>query len=128
MSEIERILLNGKSARDDEVKPVPPNELRALEELLRFTLPPSYCEFVALGGLGELRINHRVLNPQEVIESIRYVDGSQYVPFADNGCGDLYCWPRSGEEEPMVVFADHETDEYSQDAKSFAEWLAKNRF
>ncbi|MHB1083688.1 MAG: SMI1/KNR4 family protein [Thiobacillus sp.] len=128
MSEIERILLNGKSARDEEVSPVPCCELRALEESLRFTLPPSYCEFVALGGLSEFRINHRMLNPQEVVESLRYVDGNHYIPFADNGCGDLYCWPRSGEEEPVIVFADHETGEYSPDAKSFSEWLVKNRF
>ncbi len=128
MSEIERILLNGESARDDEVEPVPLNELRTVEESLRFTFPPSYCEFVALGGLGELRINHRVLSPKELVESLRYIDGNQYVPFADNGCGDLYCWPRSGEEEPMVVFADHETGEYSPAATSFSAWLAKNRF
>lgn len=39
MSEIERILLNGKSARDDEVTPVASDEIRAYEELLR--LPPN---------------------------------------------------------------------------------------
>ena len=103
-------------------------KLRAVEKELGFSFPDSYCEFVALDGLSERRINHSVLSPQEIIENLRYVDSSRYIPFADNGCGDLYCWPRTAEDEPEVVFVDHESEQASPDARSFVEWLSKNRF
>jgi hypothetical protein len=103
-------------------------DLLAAEASLPFRLPASYREFVALGGLGELRINHRVLSPSEMLDALRYVDQCQYIPFADNGCGDLYCWKKTHEAEPPVVFADHESSEYAEYASSFTEWLRKNRF
>ncbi len=130
MSRIEDILKTGESARDEDAPAVTSKELKAAEEKLGFTFPSSYYEFAALGGFGELRISHRVLTPEEIIESLRYIDIGSYVPFADNGCGDYYCWQRSLDDEPRVYFLDHESEfeEVAADADSFAEWLAKNRF
>ena len=84
---------------------------------------------VRLGGLGELRIKHRVLSPSEILQSLRYLPDRQHVPFADNGCGDLYCWPLARAAEPAVLFADHETGyTYSEAAASFTDWLEAERF
>src|SRR5687768_18032089 len=89
MTAIERILTTGQSAREDAPMPTD-EEFRSAEAALGFRFPDSYREFVRLGGLGELRINHRVLPPSEILESIRYLPDREHVPFADNGCGDLY--------------------------------------
>ncbi|PKO67321.1 MAG: hypothetical protein CVU22_12360 [Betaproteobacteria bacterium HGW-Betaproteobacteria-16] len=128
MTEIEELLRLGKSALDELVTPISEAELLAVETSLPFQLPASYREFVALGGLRELRINHRVLSPSEIREALQHVDQCLYLPFADNGCGDLYCWRKSTEAEPPVFFADHESSEYVRDTGSFTEWLRKNRF
>lgn len=128
MSEIEQILLSGRSAHDDTVQAVSAAEISDASSRLGFSFPESYLQFVKLGGLAELRINHRVLSPIEILEALRYVDGSKYVPFADNGCGDLYCWERVAAAEPPVVFADHEDNQYLADSEGFIEWLRKNRF
>ena len=81
-----------------------------------------------LGGLSELRLNHRVLPPAEILQSLGYLPDREHVPFADNGCGDLYCWLRAETPEPVVVFADHETGTYSHAAASFTQWLEESRF
>lgn len=128
MTEIEQILLSGRSARDDTVQSVSATEVGDASNLLSFTFPESYLHFVKLGGLAELRINHRVLSPVEILAALRYVDGTKYVPFADNGCGDLYCWERVAAVEPPVIFADHESNQYLADSEGFIEWLRKNRF
>lgn len=127
MTAIERILTTGQSAREDVPMPTD-QEFRSVESELGFRFPTSYREFVRLGGLGELRINHRVLPPSEIVENLRYLPDREYVPFADNGCGDLYCWPRSDAAEPVVLFADHETDyTYSEAAASFTQRLEEKR-
>jgi hypothetical protein len=128
MSTIKEILQSGKSARTDQGQPIQEEDLKAAECSLHFTLPASYKEFIALGGLCELRINHRVLSPKEIIVNLRFVTEDKFIPFAENGCGDLYCWPRTTVKEPSVFFADHETGEYVANADSFSQWLAKNRF
>lgn len=128
MTAIERILTTGQSAREDVAMPTD-EEVRRVESELGFRFPASYREFVGLGGLGELRINHRVLSPSEILESIRHLPDREHVPFADNGCGDLYCWPRTETAEPTVLFADHETGySYSEAAASFTQWLEEERF
>jgi len=129
MTAIEKILTTGKSARSDDA-PMPTEEkFRSAEAELGFRFPDSYREFVRLGGLGELRINHRVLPPSEILQSLRYLPDREHVPFADNGCGDLYCWPRTEAAEPAVLFADHETSyTYSEAAASFTDWLEAERF
>jgi hypothetical protein len=123
MTTIERILTTGRSARSDAPMPTD-EEIRSAEAELGFRFPASYREFVRLGGLGELRINHRVLPPAEILQSLRYLPDREHVPFADNGCGDLYCWPRTETAEPVVLFADHETGyTYKEAAISFTQWL-----
>ena len=128
MSEIKEILTTGKSARDESTPSISNDEILEAETKLGFNFPPSYKEFVSLGGLGELRISHRVLSPEEIQDSIQYFPSDQYIPFADNGCGDLYCWPKVSELEPPVLFSDHESGEFSNDAPSFLAWLKANRF
>jgi hypothetical protein len=108
-SDIERILSSGRSARDTEVEQVSESQLNSAEERLGFKFPASYREFVELGGLSELRISHQVLGPSEIVSSLPQIDGSKYIPFADNQCGDLYCWVKAEGTESPVVFADHES-------------------
>ena len=128
MDEIARILTVGRSDREEGVAIPTDGEVAAAEAALRFRFPDSYREFLRLGGLAELRIHHRVLSPQEILDAMRYLPDAEHIPFADNGCGDLYCWPRVNQPEPDVFFADHESDQYKQDAVSFTVWLEKNRF
>ncbi len=129
MTAIERILTTGHSMRTDDAPMPTEAEFRSIEAKLGFRFPDSYREFVRLGGLGELRINHRVLPPFEILESLRYLPDREYVPFAANGCGDLYCWPRTETAEPVVLFADHETGyTYNEVAASFTQWLEEERF
>ncbi len=129
MTLIERILATGRSKRADDV-PIPTDEeFRRIETELGFRFPGSYREYVALGGLGELRLNHRVMPPSEIIQCLRYLPDRAHVPFADNGCGDLYCWPRTDTAEPVVLFADHESGyTYREAAPSFMDWLEAERF
>jgi hypothetical protein len=128
MTAIERILTTGESAREEVLVPTD-EEIREVESEVGFRFPPSYCEFLRLGGLGELRIHHRVLTPSEILEALQYLQNRDIVPFADNGCGDLYCWPRSESLEPIVVFADHQEDyKYFREADSFTAWLEDARF
>ena len=129
MTAIERILTTGQSTRADD-SPIPTDEeFRSAEAELGFRFPDSYREFVRLGGLGELRIKHRVLPPSGILQSLRCLPDREHVPFADNGCGDLYCWPRTETAEPAVLFADHETGyTYSEASTSFTRWLEEQRF
>lgn len=127
MSEIERILKSGKSHR--ELAAVPSTEdLHAASIRLGVPLPPSYVEFCQLGGLGELRFNHRILRPAEMAEARGYVSQENLLPFAANGCGDYYCWLIDGSSEPAVVFFDHEEQRETAAAASFTAWLAANKF
>ena len=128
MSEIMEILTTGNSARDQSTPSISDDDLLKAEEKLGFNFPPSYKEFISLGGLGELRINHRVLSPEEILDTLQYLPSDQYIPFADNGCGDLYCWPKTSKPEPPVLFVDHESREFSNESPSFAVWLKTNRF
>jgi hypothetical protein len=128
MTDIKRILSAGQSMRTGVAIPTD-EEFHRVEAELGFHFPGSYREFVRLGGLGVLRFKHRVLSPSEIVESLRYLPDKEHVPFADNGCGDLYCWPRIDIAEPVVLFADHETGyTYREAAASFTDWLEAERF
>lgn len=128
MTKIEQILTTGLSARDEVPTPTE-NELRRVEEKIDFRFPASYREFVFLGGLSELRIHHRVLSPAQILEHLRFLPNRNLVPFADNGCGDYFCWALTEEAEPVVLFADHDSDyACNQVTGSFTQWLEKERF
>jgi hypothetical protein len=127
MGEIEAILRTGRSMRDESVSQPGAAEIRSVEEMLDWHFPASYLEFLAAGGLSEMRINHRVLSPAEVLEARNHVPLG-VVPFAENGCGDVYAWKVSSDEEPAVVFLDHENGEVAPAAHSFVDWLRSNRF
>jgi hypothetical protein len=128
MDEISRILSARGAARTPGV-PIPTDsEIAEAEAALRFRFPNSYRRFLNLGGLSQRWIHNRVLSPQQIVHSAKYLPDTDHIPFAENGTGDLYCWLREERPEPAVVLADHETAEYQQDSASFAEWLAKTRF
>lgn len=128
MSEIEIILTTGASARDEGVADLRTHEVEDAEAALGFTFPASYREFIALGGLAELRFIDRALAPSAIVENQRYVDDERLVVFAGNGFGDFYCWGRSETGEPSIFFFDHETRVCTPVAKDFTAWLVANRF
>lgn len=90
MDEIERILTGGESSR--ELRAIPSSaEISDSEALLGFRYPADYLRFLQLGGLGELRTSSSVLSPREIASVWKQYGLGQYVPFADNHCGDYYC-------------------------------------
>jgi hypothetical protein len=128
MDDIARILSAQRAARIPGV-PVPTDkEVAEAEAALSFRFPDSYRRFLNLGGLSQRWTHNRVLSPQQIVHSAKYLPDVDHIPFAENGTGDLYCWVRAEHPEPAVVLADHETVEYQEDSASFAEWLAKIRF
>lgn len=103
MSSIQEILAQNLVDRLDE--PVPGDEqLTKAETALRVSLPAEYREFVRCGGLNDLRFKNRILGPAEIVQNARYLHGGDHVPFASNGCGDLYCWSQPAMQ---VVLWDH---------------------
>lgn len=103
-----------------------PEDFRRASDILDFELPASYVEFCQLGGLSDIRLRHRVLSPEEILRCRFEVSGN-LVPFADDGCGDLFCWRADTGVEPAVIFHEQETQRSSPAAPSFAAWLAANR-
>ena len=93
-----------------------------------FELPARYIEFCKLGGLTDIRLKHRVLSPDEILR-YRCEVPSNLVPFADDGCGDLFCWSTDAGSgiDPAVIFYDQETQHSSPAAPSFTAWLAMHR-
>jgi hypothetical protein len=128
MTEIEKILSTGPSARDEDLPGVLPQELAAAEAALGFRFPASYREFALLGGCAELRFKNRTLHPNEIVKNQQYVDATKVVVFGDNGCGDFYCWRRGESGEPSVLFADIDAGTCEPVASSFTAWLSENRF
>ncbi|BEP55578.1 hypothetical protein GmRootV118_28220 [Variovorax sp. V118] len=128
VTEIEALLKSGKTARDEDVPAVLDQEIREAEATLGRSFPTSYREFIAFGGLGELRIRHRVLRPAEIVVVKRHTGAAPIVPFADNGCGDLYGWSTLGLDEPGVVLWNHDDGTVEHVADSFAAWLSTFRF
>jgi hypothetical protein len=123
---IQDILAANPIHRLDEPAP-DSEEIAEVERLLGVSFPPSYREFLALGGLNDLRFAHQFLRPTDIPASQAELPDRLHIPFADNGCGDLLCWPIGG-AEPQVVFWDHEARTYSPEAGSFTAWLAACRF
>jgi hypothetical protein len=127
VDDIEQILSAGSSAR--ELRDVPSHtEVSASEAAVNFRYPPDYIRFLELGGLGELRISSSILSPRQITLAWQQYSLGQYVPFADNHCGDYYCWRRDDSVGFQVYFFDHETSEATIASQSFSEWLRNSRF
>ncbi len=107
MSLVEQLLATDATHRIDREIPTT-EELRSLEELIDRSLPRAYVEFLRLGGLGDLRFSNEVLAPDEIAEAITSVRRVGLVPFASNGCGDLFCWQRNKLPHSKVVYWEHE--------------------
>jgi len=127
MSEIEQILNSGTSSRLDEERVVSESDVARLVAAVRCAVPPSYLEFLRLGGLAELRFHNRVLSPVEIVDTLGQLP-SQCIPFADNGCGDVFCWERSEQVEPAVILWEHDSGKLAPNAANFVDWLRQNRF
>src|SRR5688572_21814966 len=113
MKSIRELVASAKIGTGSDARIPSEDEIRTAELQLGFRLPDSYREFVQSGGLSDfLRISNRVLSPSEMVANQSYLRDRRHVPFADNGCGDLYCWPLADAAEPSVIFADHETGQY----------------
>ena len=127
MSEIEQILSSGTSSQRDEERAVSESDVARLVAAVHCAVPPSYLEFVQLGGLAELRFRNRVLSPLEILDARGQLPG-QRIPFADNGCGDVFCWERSEQIEPPVLLWEHDSGKLAPNAANFIDWLRQNRF
>ncbi len=127
MDDIERLLSGVGFALERTAVPAP-EEFVAAEAATGFRFPQSCRRLVILGGLDARRLDHTVLPPREIAQAAVALGTRQYVPFADNHCGDYYCWANDGSAEPAVFFADHESGEYRPNAASFVQWLEQNRF
>ncbi len=120
MSEIAVILAGGRSFTDATRRVPSADELRDFEAAQSLVLPAAYKEFVDLGGLRELAFDERILTPDEMVAASQWVPG-HLLPFAENGCGDTFCWLKSALPESPVVFWDHETNSESDYLPSFLE-------
>ncbi len=127
MTEIADILIADARHMLADPERIPSLEgIRSAEADLGTTLPKDYVEFCRLGGLNHLRIRHQVLAPAEILANRDPLQDPTLIPFASNGCGDLFCW-RAG--KPQVLFWDHGQGTASLGAPSFVEWLRRaNRF
>ncbi|MBL3558540.1 MULTISPECIES: SMI1/KNR4 family protein [Marinobacter] len=125
MHQIESILAKNEKYRLDD--PVPTeSEIDQAELALRAEFKGWYRDFVRLGGLNDLRFSAEILAPSELLENQGYIKNRDYVAFASNGCGDLFCW--SVGESPVIFLWDHETNQFTEDAPDVVSWLERNRF
>jgi len=81
---------------------------------------------VEFGGLNDLRFSAEVFGPNELLSNQQYPPNQDYVAFASNGCGDLFCWAKSGVS--AIYVWDHESGIFSEAANDFIQWLRQNRF
>lgn len=125
MPQIKQILAMNEKYRLDE--PIPADShIDQAECALGTKFKSWYRDFVRLGGLNNLRFSAEVFSPQELLESQSYIGSRDYVAFASNGCGDLFCW--SVEESTAIFLWDHETNRFVEDAPDFLTWLEQKRF
>jgi hypothetical protein len=125
---VDEILLKGRSARDSSVLTPTDEDLASAESAIQFKFPASYRRFVELGGLSELRIRERVLSPEEIRLAVSNSAVVGFVPFADNGCGDMVGWKLGNVAEPEVVLFNHNERRLRPYFLCFSAWLAANRF
>ena len=118
MNPIEQVLA-GNSKYRIERQPPSAEEIAVVENAVGGPLPPGYLEFLRLGGLGDLRFTDEVLAPNEILQSLKLVSYLKLVPFASNGCGDLYCWRMAELPHSAVVFWDHDDSAVHESFESF---------
>lgn len=107
-------------------EPIPSQEkIDQVELSLNTRVKEWYRDFVRLGGLNDLRFSAEVFSPQELLENQSYIGSRDYVAFASNGCGDLFCW--SAGESTGIFLWDHETNRFTEDAPDFITWLERSR-
>jgi len=107
-------------------EPIPSQEqIDQVELRLNTRVKEWYRDFVRLGGLNDLRFSAEVFSPQELLENQFYIGSRDYVAFASNGCGDLFCW--SAGESTVIFLWDHETNRFTEDAPDFITWLERSR-
>lgn len=122
---IKQILTMNEKHRLDE--PIPADShIDQAERALGTEFKSWYRDFVRLGGLNDLRFNAEILSPEELAVNQNDINNQDYVAFASNGCGDLFCW--SVGESPAIFLWDHETSRFTENAPNFIAWLERNRF
>ena len=102
------ILAQNVSQRVSE-PPVDDAEIERAETTYAIRFPASYLEFLAQGGLGDLRFTNRVIRPHEIQNLSDTFLPIGLTPFAANGTGDFFCWESRQLPDENVVFWDHET-------------------
>ncbi|WP_165973898.1 SMI1/KNR4 family protein [Paucimonas lemoignei] len=117
---------NQKHRLDD---PLPSEaDITNAESSLGRGLPEQYKVFLRLGGLNDLRFNHEILSPSEILHNRTYLPSLEYVPFASNGCGDLFCWKAGELDDPQVYLWEHDSGKLLDCGANFVAWLAAQRF
>lgn len=126
MNEIADIIAGGPSFTDETARIPSADELRDFETAYSLVLPDTYKQFVELGGLRELAFDERVLAPDEMVVASQWLP-DHLLPFAENGCGDTYCWLKPALPDSSVVFWDHETMSESEYLPSFLDCVRQWR-
>ncbi|MEL6445214.1 MAG: SMI1/KNR4 family protein [Bacteroidota bacterium] len=100
-------------------KPTPTEaELANLEQRHGLSFPPDYRAFVLSDGHNYGEFGMDILAPSQALaEQARL--GDHLLPFAENSCGDWYCWLVDDLPNAPVVWWDHETETTSDYADSF---------
>jgi hypothetical protein len=125
MSEVVEILQQNIQYRlDDPQNIVSEDAIHAIEKQLGVALPAEYVEFCLLGGLNDLQFQHTVLSPGAIVTHAQSVSDQSLVPFASNGCGDLFCWRKNMQE---IMFWEHDNGTVSPIEGTFIQWLKDNR-
>jgi hypothetical protein len=124
-------------AMGDRESPATPSEIKAWENAHGATLPLEYQQVVGTWGAGDLGL----VSLFSVKPGWRSIDAQvalakgllpkQFVPIADNGCGDYYGFKvSSGACEARIYFADHESG-FTLEKTEFEdlyEYIARNCF
>ena len=126
MSQVSKILASGRSFTDESRSTPSSTDLKDFELRNSVTLPSAYKEFVELGGLSELGFDQVILAPEEIAASSQHLP-DHLLPFAENGCGDAFCWIKENLPDSSVVFWDHESSSESNYLPSFLDCLKRWR-
>lgn len=109
--------------------PLSVDRVRGIEREHGVELPDGYRRFLSVYGAGDFAFTV-IYSPDPTSDRSlwrdvdRFLGGRRdFLPFADNGCGDYYGFPVvAGHCEDRVVWADHEQD-YSISASEYEGFL-----